>query len=375
MGSFNGAMDMGLVDKAVEALERANATLEPDLLDSASARRLLDRYARARRLAEFGIAALGRKLDDSATVARATGTSMGAAKQTVGTGKALQSSDALRDALKKGDVSLDQASEIARAEESAPGSARELLEVARTQTFHVLKNKARTVKLEADQHRDLAERQRHARCARTYTDEIGMVNIRLTLEPHIGAPIIARAEAEAARLARANKNGDDTFERHLADAYAALLDGKGKGRATRPELVVLVSHGVAARGWKDVREGEVCKIPGLGPIPAPTAKKIAADAFLSGVFYDGTDLRHFKRWSRGIPVPVAIALELGAPPTFDGVVCVDCGNRFRTEFDHVRPRSARGPTSTANLKPRCWSCHQAKTKRDRAAGLRQPVET
>jgi 5-methylcytosine-specific restriction endonuclease McrA len=83
------------------------------------------------------------------------------------------------------------------------------------------------------------------------------------------------------------------------------------------------------------------------------------------VFYDGTDLRHLKRWSRAIPVEVALALELGEPPGFDGVACVDCGNRFRTEFDHVQPRFATGPTSHPNLKPRCWSCHQAKTKRDR----------
>jgi 5-methylcytosine-specific restriction endonuclease McrA len=57
---------------------------------------------------------------------------------------------------------------------------------------------------------------------------------------------------------------------------------------------------------------------------------------------------------------------------FDGVVCIDCGNRFRTEFDHVQPRVAGGPGSTGNLKPRCWSCHQLKTERDRKAGKLKP---
>jgi len=130
-------------------------------------------------------------------------------------------------------------------------------------------------------------------------------------------------------------------------------------------LIVLVSHEVVKRGWKDVRAGEVCKIPGVGPVSPAIAKEIAADAFLSGVFYDGKDLRHFVRWTRHIPIEVAIALELGEPPDFDGVVCVDCGNRFRTEFDHVKPHAARGPTSKPNLKPRCWTCHQRKTSRDR----------
>jgi 5-methylcytosine-specific restriction endonuclease McrA len=202
---------------------------------------------------------------------------------------------------------------------------------------------------------------------------------------------VARAEAEAARLARAaattgagspgacgdgtgNDGAREPFERYLADAYAALLAGSGKGPARRPELVVLVSHEVATRGWKHVRQGEHCKIPGVGPVSPETARAIAKDAFLSGVFYDGTDLRHFKRWGRHIPIEVLIALELGEPPSFDGIACSDCGNRFRTEIDHVRPRFAHGPTSKPNLTPRCWRCHQAKTKRERKVGVLKPPE-
>ena len=135
---------------------------------------------------------------------------------------------------------------------------------------------------------------------------------------------------------------------------------------------MLVSHEVTKRGWRDVKNDEVCKIPGVGPVSPQVAREIAADAVLSGVFYDGTDLRHFKRWSRSRPVEVAIALELGEPPEFDGVTCVDCGNRFRTEFDHVEPHVARGPNSTDNIKPRCWGCHRVKTERDRKAGRLVP---
>jgi 5-methylcytosine-specific restriction endonuclease McrA len=267
--------------------------------------------------------------------------------------------------------------EIDKAEESAPGAATELLAVAQEESFHVLREKARQTKLDAEQHQDLARRQHAARSARSYPDEIGMVNIHLALEPHVGTPIVARAEAEAARLGRAARAeaSPEAFERYLADAYAALLRGSGgKGRARRPELVVLVSHEVTRRGWCDVREGEVCKIPGVGPVSPQVAKEIARDAFLNGVFYDGVDLRHFVRWSKHIPIEVAVALELGEPPGFDGVACVDCGKRFRTEFDHVEPRAAGGPTANRNLDPRCWSCHQEKTKRDRRAGKLKPPE-
>jgi 5-methylcytosine-specific restriction endonuclease McrA len=363
-------MQVAFVDQAIELLEKANADLEPELLRSRDARKLLHAYARAERLAAFGLAALARKLDDAAEIARVTGTSMGKAKATIATGRAIGSAGELNDALQQGDISLDQASEIAKAEESSPGATKELLPVAQRESFHVLKDKARQVKLDAEQHNNLAGRQHDARCARSYSDELGMVHLHIALEPHVGTPIVARAEAEAARLARSAPE-KEPFERHLADAYAALLYGSGKGPARRPELVVLVSHEVAKRGWSNVRKGEVCKIPGIGPVSPQVAKKIADDAFLSGLFYDGKDLRQLKRWSRNIPIEVALALELGPPHSFDGVACVDCGNRFRTEFDHVKPRAAGGPSSSGNLKPRCWTCHQEKTKRDRLVGRRR----
>jgi hypothetical protein len=206
----------------------------------------------------------------------------------------------------------------------------------------MLKDQARHLKLQAEQQGDLFERQRVARSARTYSDELGMIHVHLAWEPHVGTPIANRAQAEAARVIREAKNKDkeaEPFERHLADAYARLFSGPSRGRARRPELVVLVSHGVAKRGWRDVREGEVCKMPGIGPVSPPVAREIARDAFLSGVFYDGVDLRHLRRWTRSTPVEVLLALELGDPPGFDGIRCVDCGNRFGTSSITSNPTS------------------------------------
>ena len=363
-------------DQAVEFLEKAAADLEPELCSAAVARKRLATFAKAIKLAEFSVAALAHKLDDVETVARATGSSQGKAKATLATGKVMASSDDLHLAMQSGRLSLDQAAHIADAEVSAPGCAKELVKVAQRDSFQVLKDKARQTKLDAEQHRDLGARQRAARYARSHSDGLGMVHIRLALKPHVGSPIVARAEAEAARIGKkARRDGmNEPFHCHLADAYATLLSGAGKGRAKRPELVVLVSHQVAKRGWKDVRKGEVCKIPGVGPVAPAIAKEIAQDAFLNALFHDGVDLRHYKRWSRTAPVEVRVALELGEPPDFDGVMCVDCGNRFKTEFDHVDPHVARGPSSHTNLKPRCWICHQAKTKRDRRAGRLRPPE-
>ena len=368
---------MGFSDikEAVKWLEKANADLEPELLSVQAAREQLSLYARAEKLTSYGTTVLARKLDDASEVARTTGVSVGRAKAAMDTGKALRDADEVRDAFKGGDISLDQASEIARAEQARPGSSSELLAVADEKPFHVLRDKARKTVLEAEQHEDLFCRQHDARTAHSHRDELGMIHLHLALEPHIGVPIINRAETKAARLrATARKDGStEPFERCLADAYAALLSGAAPtGRARRPELVVLVSHGVAKRGWKDVAQDELCKIPGVGPISPSVAKEIASDAFLTGVFYDGKDLRHMRRWTRNTPVEVLLALELGEPPEFDGVKCVACGNRFRTEKDHLEPHAAGGPASTDNLRWRCFSCHQKKTGQDRKAGKLTP---
>jgi hypothetical protein len=290
-------MEFTAVQDAVKSLEKANANLEPELLSAEDARNLLATYARAVKLATYGQTALARKIDDGAEVARASGVSMGKAKATVETGQALGDAPEVSDAFRDGDISLDQATEIARAEQADPGSAAELLEVAHKETFQVLREKARKVVLEAEQHRGLAERQHAARRARSHTDELGMIHIDLALEPHVGTPIVNRAEAEAARLYRKAKSEErlEPFERFLADAYAQMLSGAATTQARRPELVVLVSHEVATRGWTDVREGEMCKIPGVGPVAPEVAQEIAQDAFLTGVVFDGHDLRHMRR--------------------------------------------------------------------------------
>ncbi len=254
-------MKRSYVEDAVELLEKANADLDPELISIPEAKRQLESYAKAQRLGAYGVAALARKIDDAERLAKITGTSIGKARETVATSKTLGDSRDLSTAFQMGTISLDQATEIAKAEASAPGSAKELLRIAKKESFHVLRDEARRTKLEAEQHQGLAERQRKAKTASHHTGDLGMTHIHLAFQPHIGTPIMAKAEAEAQRLARAAKTSGgevEPFERHLADAYAKLLTGSGKGRSTRPELVILVSHEVAKTGMEGRQAGREC---------------------------------------------------------------------------------------------------------------------
>ena len=360
------------IERAITELSVANSVLDADVTSSGDARRLMALYAKAERLASYGRAALARKIDDVKEISLVTGTSVGRAKDTLRTANVLAECDVLDGALACGEISLDQAAEIATAEVVVPGAAKELIEVAKKETFTALRDKAIKTKLEAQQHQDLFEAQRKARSARSYCDELGMMHLHLRMQPHLGAPLVARAQTQAKRLYRSAKKtpeGPEPFERYLCDAVIEMMSSQSvKGNAKRAELVVLVSHEVAARGWTEVREGEMCKIPGLGPVSPQVARGISQDAFLSGVFFDGTDLRHFKRWSRDIPVAVRTALTLGPPPEFDGIKCSVCGDRLYTEIDHIEPVAANGPTSVGNNEHKCWPCHVDKTDDDRKAG-------
>jgi hypothetical protein len=348
-----GAMGVDAIAEAVTWLEKANADLEPELLSAGDTCNQLALYARAEKLAAYGKTVLATKLDDPAAVARATGVSMGKAKATVDTGTALGDADEVRDAFKGGDISLDQAGEIARAEQARPGSAAELLAVAQDEAFHVLKEKARKVVLEAEQHSGLAARQHAARSDRSHSDGLGMVHFHVAWEPHIGTPIVNRAEAEAARLYRTAKKEDrpEPFERCLADAYASLLAGGATTRARRPELVVLVSHEVTQRGWTDVREGETCKIPGVDPVAPEVARKIAADAFLTGVLFDGTDVRHMRRWTRYIPAEIFLALQLGKPRSSTASDASTAATGFETKTITSNPAMRTAPPRPATSIP------------------------
>jgi hypothetical protein len=135
------AMEVAHVREARRLLEKANANLQPKLLSVPEAQELLEEYARVEKLAAFGIASLAGVVDDPSELARATGTTLGRAKDTVATGKVLEHSGELTEALRHGEVSLDQAREIASAERSAPGAAEELLAVAREEAFCVLRTR------------------------------------------------------------------------------------------------------------------------------------------------------------------------------------------------------------------------------------------
>jgi 5-methylcytosine-specific restriction endonuclease McrA len=190
---------------------------------------------------------------------------------------------------------------------------------------------------------------------RTWIDELGMRRGSFSLLPEMGETFERRLRAEMERMWKAGSR-EGTTEQRAHDAFVSMLEGQGRpGR--RPDFVAVY----------DVREGST-HIPGVGPLDDETTRAAARDAIVWAVLHDGQKVSDIVRFGDYVPRPLEVLLEIGHPPHLEGVQCADCGATFAFERDHVDPRANGGPTSNANLEPRCPPCHRAKTERDREAG-------
>ena len=304
----------------------------------------------------------------AAEVALAGGTSVGAAKAAIETAGALGSCPDTSDALANGEVSLEQAGEIANTEKERPGSEAELLNLAKNSDLKTLKERSRKLRHGAIGADDLHRRQVAARKFRHWRNDLGNIAFTGELPPEVGVPFVNRLETECDRVRAAAKKREHPLEErdaYRADAFVRILDGEARRGGT--DAIVVID----LRAWRrgEALEGEPCHVIGGGDIPVEVAKELAKDAFLKAVIHDGVNPLRIKHFGRHIPAELRTLLDIGPAPGFEGVQCVDCGRRDHLQIDHVDPVANWGPTSYENLRPRCWIHHQEKTERDRKAGL------
>ena len=118
---------------------------------------------------------------------------------------------------------------------------------------------------------------------------------------------------------------------------------------------VRVDHAALRRGHTE--PGEVCEIPGIGPIPVPVARQLAGDSILSVLVTDGVDVTTVAHAGRTIPASVRRALIERDPQC----VVPGCEVREGLEIDHVLPFGEGGTTSLGNLARLCHWHHYLKT--------------
>lgn len=317
--------------------------------------------------------------DASDWMARAAGTSSAAAKSALDMAAALDDLPGVRAALNAGELSLAQVRELVKTEAACPGSATELLDTARSQSLKTLKDKARSRRLRALDPEELHALQHEAITFRHWRTGLGTVGFTGELPPEIGIPIINRLDAETDRLWQQRRQAAKRVagcgaagprrSAVAADAFVRLVEGGGNGKARSADLVIVCDLRAYRRGH--AHEGEPCHIVGGGPIPVALAREFGRDAFVKAVLHDGVKIDTIAHFGRKSSAVLRTALELGAPPEFDGLVCSEpnCDRRYHLERDHKDPVANGGPTAFANIEPLCYPHHQAKTERDRRAGL------
>lgn len=309
-------------------------------------------------------------IDGADWMARHAGSTGSQARQALKTAGQLEDSPDTRTALLAGEISLPQAGEI------TDDTSGELLEVARRSDLGRLRDAARDKRMASVPAEDLHQRQHAARSFRHWRDQMGMVCFAGSLPPLVGLPLVRQidvAAAKAALAARKTATGSaEGRDAHAADALIALTN---PGPATKrnqsgTELVIVADINALRRGH--THPGEPCHIIGGGPIPPEVALELSKDAFIKAVLHDGTNIHTVSHPGRHLPATLRTAIEIGAPPTFDGLACERCGKKWGLQLDHQNPVANQGPTTYTNLQALCWEDHHIKTEQDRQAGLLGP---
>ena len=127
------------------------------------------------------------------------------------------------------------------------------------------------------------------------------------------------------------------------------------GRRTSHSVILRVDLAALRRG--ELEGGEVCEIPGVGPVPLAVARTVLGDAFMKLVITDGVDVQMVCHAGRHVSSFIDTALEERDP------VCVvpGCDVANFLERDHWREEFAEGgPTDLPNLCRLCKRHHGLK---------------
>ena len=297
-----------------------------------------------------------------------SGSGVGEAMGALETAERLADLPQTTEAVRRGDLSAAQAREITTAARSNPAAEGQLLESAGSDSFKQLKDRARKVRAAAASQLSQAEREdrvHRGRYLRHWLDNEGGFRLDARLTPTDGAQVVATLESRArAHFEAARSEGRTESEAaYLSDALVALAaDGgglAGTGGSAKAPAKVRLRVDLAALRRGNLDPGEVCEIPGVGPVSLATARSVLGDSFLSLFITDGIDVQSILYVGRTVRVAIRRALEER------DTCCVvpGCGATRFLQIDHWQVDYADdGPTELWNLCRLCPHHHRLKTK-------------
>jgi hypothetical protein len=130
------------------------------------------------------------------------------------------------------------------------------------------------------------------------------------------------------------------------------------GRAPDPKALVHLRVDLDALRRGSLSDGEVCEIPGVGPVPVQTARDLLGDALCDLVITNGTDITTVCHLGRSIPR----ALNTALIERDRHCVVPGCDVTKGLERDHWIVSFARGgPATIENLARLCAHHHYQRT--------------
>jgi hypothetical protein len=165
--------------------------------------------------------------------------------------------------------------------------------------------------------------------------------------------------AREALSGRGTPHGQDSLSGPSGSAVdpSSRRAGSFGPRARRASHSVILRVDLAALRRGELEGGEVCEIPGVGPVPLAVARRLIGDAFLKLVITDGVDVQSVTHLGRHVSAFIETALQERDP------VCVvpGCDAANFLERDHWRQEFAKGgPTDLPNLCRLCSRHHHLK---------------
>jgi hypothetical protein len=303
-------------------------------------------------------------------LAKLGGTTKRDASRAIETSKQLAQLPATAEALRRGELSLVQASEVASAAVLKPDAEHRLLALAATTNVHELREECQRARRRADPDPEATHRRIHReRSVRQYTDAEGAWNCHVRGTPERGAAFMAALdEIVDERFRQARTDGDrEPREAYAFDALMTMAE-RAKHRPaatttkrprTNPRYTALLRADLAALVRGEVEEGERCEIAGVGPVPVSVARGLLSDAILKLVITKGVDVANVVHLGRGPTAAQKIAL-LWTSPKCANEAC----SRTIVDIDHTEPWVVTRHTKLDELEPLCRHDHMLKTHED-----------
>lgn len=185
---------------------------------------------------------------------------------------------------------MAQARELVRTEAECPGSAADLLDIAKQDSLKTLKEQARDRRVRAIDPEELHRLQHAAMHARHWINRLGNVVVTAELAPEFGVPFTNRLEAEtdrdwqeyrrAANRERRADSGelpdDDSTtgiarrrSQVAAEAFLRMVETGGKGKAHQAELVIVCDLRAYRRATPKAASPATSSAAGPSPCPWP----------------------------------------------------------------------------------------------------------